>query len=596
MIWNTCLTISIALLILSILCAVSARKDYRSGRFFTPFHSLLAGVFLAVFTAMIPVFAGMLGKDAGYVFKLCVYDILQTVQVFAAGVGGDFILDNINSTTTAISGVYSNYLSLLFFAAPVFTVGFIISLLKNVLAEIRLRVLYRGDVYAFSDLNEKSLFLAHSIRHSHKNAVIVFTNVDRDAGDSLSEYIDKAKQLKAILFQKDILAVDFMQHSRNAALTFLLIGERESDNILQSLKILELYNRRKNTHLFVFSTSTEGELLLSNAPKGEVRVRRVNEVRSLVYRFLYDEGEVLFQSAGSKAGRPKTIHAVILGLGEYGTEMMKALSWYCQMDGYSVRIYGFDADEYAEERFSALCPELMSEKYNGSGIPGEGDYAIRIYSGVNADTKTFAELFFEIPDVSFVFVCLGSDAENIAQAANIRMLSERKGDKPVIKTIVSSVEEKNALTGTTNYRGQAYGIDPIGDLETLYSEEILLGSELEHLALERHLKWGQEEEFWQYEYNYRSSMASAIHMKARIACGIPGADKKEEDLTAAERAVIEPLEHRRWNTYMRSEGYVYSGSPDKSSRNDLAKMHHDLVAFASLAEEEKRKDSSVGTL
>ena len=119
---------------------------------------------------------------------------------------------------------------------------------------------------------------------------------------------------------------------------------------------------------------------------------------------------------------------------------------------------------------------------------------------------------------------------------------------------------------------------------------------MEHLALERHLKWGQEEEFWQYEYNYRSSMASAIHMKARIACGIPGADKKEEDLTAAERAVIEPLEHRRWNTYMRSEGYVYSGSPDKSSRNDLAKMHHDLVAFASLAEEEKRKDSSVGTL
>ena len=90
-------------------------------------------------------------------------------------------------------------------------------------------------------------------------------------------------------------------------------------------------------------------------------------------------------------------------------------------------------------------------------------------------------------------------------------------------------------------------------------------------------------------------MASAIHMKARIACGIPGAGKPEDQLTAEEKAIIEPLEHRRWNAYMRAEGYIYSGSPEKSSRNDLAKMHHDLVDFSSLTEEEKRKDSRVGT-
>ena len=84
-------------------------------------------------------------------------------------------------------------------------------------------------------------------------------------------------------------------------------------------------------------------------------------------------------------------------------------------------------------------------------------------------------------------------------------------------------------------------------------------------------------------------------MKARIKCGIAGAEKKEEELTEKERDVIEALEHRRWNAYMRAEGYVFSGSTDKSSRNDLAKMHHDLVDFASLSEEEKRKDSKVGT-
>ena len=595
MIWNTCFIISLSILILSIICAVNAYHNYQDSRRLTPFNTLLAGVFLAVFTGMVPVFAAMLEKETGFVFKLCVYDVLQTVQVFTANVGGDFILDNINSATTAISGVYSTYVSLLLFVAPILTVGFIISLFKNALAEINYKLHFWGDVYAFSDLSEKSLILARSIRSSHKNAIIVFANGNRDAEESVSKCLEEAKQIRAIVFHKDILAVNLLWHSKRAFLTFLIIGETESDNILQALRILEVYNHRKNTHLFVRSTGSEGELLLANAPKGEIKIRRVNEVRALVYRFLYDDGNILFNSAVDRTGKQKTINAVVIGLGKYGTEMVKALSWYCQMDGYTISIHGFDAKEDAEDRFSALCPELMSEKYNGTHIPGGSDYTIRIYSGVDVRTKTFADLFTAIPDVSFVFVCLGNDADNISQSASIRMLSERIGNKPLIKTVVFSTEVKNALNGTTNYRGQAYGIDAIGDMETSYSEEMLLGSELQHLALERHLKWGQEEEFWQYEYNYRSSMASAIHMKARIACGISGADKKEEDLTPEERNTIETLEHRRWNTYMRTEGYVYSGSPNKSSRNDLAKMHHDLVNYESLTEEDKRKDSSVGT-
>ena len=155
-------------------------------------------------------------------------------------------------------------------------------------------------------------------------------------------------------------------------------------------------------------------------------------------------------------------------------------------------------------------------------------------------------------------------------------------------------QQKKALQGIKNYRGQAYDIEFIGDMESSYTEDVIIDSDLEADALNRHLKWGKEDEFWTYEYNYRSSMASAIHMKARIQCGIPGADKREDELTEEERNVIEVLEHRRWNAYMRAEGYVFSGAKDKSSRNDLAKMHHDLVDFSSLTEEDKRKDSQVG--
>lgn len=53
-------------------------------------------------------------------------------------------------------------------------------------------------------------------------------------------------------------------------------------------------------------------------------------------------------------------------------------------------------------------------------------------------------------------------------------------------------------------------------MKSSYTEDVIIDSELEGNALEHHLKLGKEKECWIYEYNYRYSMASAIHMKARI--------------------------------------------------------------------------------
>jgi len=57
-------------------------------------------------------------------------------------------------------------------------------------------------------------------------------------------------------------------------------------------------------------------------------------------------------------------------------------------------------------------------------------------------------------------------------------------------------------------------------------------------------------------------------------------DRTEEELWNLRR-----LEHRRWNAYMRSEGYTYA-----PVRNDLAKVHHCLVPFDDLPLKEQVKD------
>lgn len=282
---------------------------------FSPFNTIFAGVFLAVFVGMIPMFVTVLAKESGFFLKLCMLNALQTLQVFTINVGADVILENINSSATAISTAYSIYMACLFFAAPILTFGFLVSLLKNVLADLFCKLHFWGDVYAFSELNEKSLVLAQSIREKDKNALIVFANVDHDEGVVLSEHIETAKELNAIIFQKDIVTVDFTMHSKKTGMNFFAIGEKEGDNLIQALKLLRKYNQRKNTGLYVFSTGAEGELLLANASKGEIKVRRINEVRSLIYRFLYDEGNRIFETA-YQAGNKKEINAVVTGLGK----------------------------------------------------------------------------------------------------------------------------------------------------------------------------------------------------------------------------------------------------------------------------------------
>jgi hypothetical protein len=154
-------------------------------------------------------------------------------------------------------------------------------------------------------------------------------------------------------------------------------------------------------------------------------------------------------------------------------------------------------------------------------------------------------------------------------------------------------------------RNLSLRILPFGSIAYRYSENCILNSDIEHLALARHMEYtykdieerglvgkdreaairAGEESFWGNDYNYRSSVASAIHKKFKVALGIPGIDKKPLDRTPAEREFCAIMEHQRWNAYVRSEGYVKADSRDK-----LIKTHHLLVPFEELPLSEKIKD------
>ena len=592
--WLRCLIISVACVLFALgFYAVEHRLRKRSRA--NILYIMMAGVFAATFVLFLPVYSAKMTHTVWGYAAAVFMSLFSAVRIFSGGCKISDVQGALAGCADRLGDVYTLWASILFVVALFLTVGFVLSFFKNISAYLKYIGLKNRDIYVFSQLNSRSLALARDIRANHEKAGIVFTDAYRGSKENAEKWTARAATIGAVCFKKPILAVNFKKHNKNKTLYLFTIGEDEMENVDLALRLIDGYKTRAHTNLYVFSQKLESELLLTAVDKGVLKVRRINEVQSLVNRILFEQGQVLFESAREVPGSDKHICAVVVGLGNRGTEMLKALTWFGQMDGYRLELHGFDKDPLAKEKFTVMAPELMDEKYNGVDIPGEARYQIEIHPGMEVQGLKFVQDITAIADATYIFVALGNDDVNIRTAVRLRMYYARLGKHPVIQAVVYDSRRKKALEGICNYSNQAYDIQFLGDTDSSYAERVILDSELEEQALQRHLKWGAEAGFWTYEYNYRSSAAAAIHMRARVNCGIAGADKKEEDLTPQEREIIESLEHRRWNAYMRSEGYVYSGSKDKSSRNDLAKMHHDLVEYEALDDAEKRKDSRIGT-
>ena len=596
MIAEICLALSLCLLLAGFLGAlVIAKAPYRRGRLLSPVHILLAAVFCSALMLFYPIFCQNFGTDGVNTLKSILLSVHTTIRLFLMDVDFEFLTDFADvALSEYVAASYTFLGAVLFMLGPLLTFGFILSFFRNITAYRKLLLNFRSDLYVFSELNEHSLALASSIKADLPKSLIVFTNVCEQEEENTSSLEETARTLNALCFKKGITDINW--HLRHASRDVYLftIGADENENIEQSVQLIELYGQQENFRLFIFSSNAESEILFSTTPSG-MRVRRINPIRSLTDHILFNEGEVIFQSA-LEVGKPeKLISAVLLGLGQHGTEMLKALPWFCQMDGYRVQIHAFDQDPQAQEAFTVQCPELMSSQRNGTCVDGEAQYELHIHAGVDIHSPAFEEQIRAIGQISYVFVALGSDSLNVQAAVAMRMLSQRMGIHPYIHSIVYAASRKQALENITDYRGHSYNIHFIGDLRSSYCRETIVDSQLHQIALQRHLRWGDESSFWAYEFNFHSSIAAAIHLKMRRICQMPWAGKAEEELTPQERDALERLEHRRWNAYMRSEGYIYSGSVDKSSRNDLAKLHNNLVPYDQLPDKIKRVDSAVGS-
>lgn len=605
------LLVAIIVFILSFIYAlIVGYGKYKPKRWLTPFRSIFIGTFLSACFIYAPIFSDKFSTSSKFlnIIKQALFSIQYAIRMFVVDSDFNIILD---ATKEEQSGAKDLYLILwltLTVVAPLLTFAFILSFFKSFFAYARLVLSFNSRLVIFSELNEKSISLANNLYEEYllkefrdrKKPRFVFCDVFESNEEDVYELIEQAREIKAICFKKDVLSVNFKFHRHSKEISFHIIGDNESENIKQSLGIIKNFNNVENSNLYVFAATQGSEMILSSTQKGKIRVRRINETRSLIYNIIENMVEEnsnsnIFENAVTLTNGLKQISAVIVGLGNHGTEMLRALSWFTQMTGYKLKITAFDKETLAESKFSALCPGLMDEKINGKYIEGDALYNIKIYSNTDVLTQKFIDLLNEINDATYVFVSLGSDELNIKTAANLRMIFERMGISPIIQSVVYNTDKKNALKNVKNYKSQSYNIEFVGDLKTLYSPNVIINSNAEKEALEAHKKYIElteeyinakneeekdlilqqgEEVFYKYEYNYNSSVTKVIHNKVKQYFGLKDVEDEYKN-----------IEHIRWNAYMRSEGYVFS-----EKRNDLAKTHYDIVSTNRLPENEKKKD------
>ncbi|MBQ8408174.1 MAG: hypothetical protein IJY39_04855 [Clostridia bacterium] len=354
----------------------------------------------------------------------------------------------------------------------------------------------------------------------------------------------------------------------------------------------------------------------------------INEIRFLVYQYLYEQGIELFADANDD-GALKTVYATVIGYGKHGEEFMKALLWYCQLPGYKIDLTVIDQDETAESRFKAAYPALRTDcSCNNSDDMRYRITFKRILVGTNEFVK---EITKEAENKRHFFICLGDDTLNASTCSVVERARGRLGLKTGITAIIRNIETKKLI--------ESRDVKVIGDHKSYYSVNTFSAdNSLIKSGFEEHFSWLKTE--WNkirksdradYEempisnetellkrcsentfnfnaYNFYSSISKAIHRRLRVQDHSLALDEryrqifertstikaakeyareiedklctenyKNDAVFVSELRAIAEIEHIRWNAYMRTEGWIFCESPDRKN-----KMHSDLVSVEQL--------------
>lgn len=341
-----------------------------------------------------------------------------------------------------------------------------------------------------------------------------------------------------------------------------------------------------------------------------------------------------------------TRRIVIVGAGHVGTEFLRLALSNSRVHGLRFRFDVFDNSPdppcptqcKAERKLKAIAPELLDQTSLWENAETHTSVAFHLRDARSEEFARFIERCSA--SITYVFVSLEKDTSSSEVALRVREALERglthrlaaldegerqaafaNADRPLVVAVIDHDEVARSLTAR-NRQGRDRQINVVGLAKDMYSyEQMVLG--------------GQRET----GYNERSSHASQVHAKYRLFAYARSAacktkpmrdliinwnasfqeelenDKRTETRTAIRlfnlycqwtpmhapgrsrnnHEWLLKMEHSRWSTYIRAEGYHSASGEDVKTyfdnsvvkdphRSDLALLHPRLVAYDKLPE------------
>ncbi len=593
---------------------ISARRE----AMITPFHIFIIFFFAALVTFLFP-FCHVDSQEISFIreLKSFLLSVHTAIKFFVVDAGFEVFSDVLKDKEfpMPLMSAFSLYGALLLVVAPVLTAGFLLSFFKSASAIARYFFARRADIYIMSELNEQSLTLAEDIMTDETltgRRIIVFANVFSREEEECFELVTRARRVGAICFKKDITEISLRKWTGKVKRNLYFISQNEDENVEQALMMINncaaqpVYNTVR-TSFYVFANTVESEVLLNSADNGRMRMRRVRQDRNLAIDLLRTHS--IFNDARS-VGEEKRIGILIVGLGGHGTELLKAATWCAQMPGYKIDIHVFDSDPDIEEKIGCMAPDLL--KYNNVEAEGEPYYNMHFYGGMDVTTSAFLNKLSEIEVITTVYITLGDDELDIATAIAVRAQLGRdaidygRAVPPIFAVVYDPLKNETFKHngGLKSFRGKEYGIEFVGDMSRIFSRAFIEQEKLESDGLMHHFGWSESHKatddpekddaetrekralYEKYEYYRKASTASAIYAEFRKALGLVAGISPALDST------LGMYEHNRWTAYMRTEGYVGK----QADRDDVSKVHPDLIVYADLSDEEKHKDDKMISL
>lgn len=514
--------------------------------------------------------------------RAIIYSFYNSLSVFAFN--GE--LSDVHSLNDAVltftrCELYSAFASVVatvgYILCPVVTIATILSFFKEFGFWYRYQTALKAkNIYIFSELNENSIRLAEDIYDKKERALIVFTDYFSQNEEGDYELLSRAKEIHALCTKKDITSQSWLSrskiHKRNLkSYHFFLIGSDENENLTQTISLVEKYknndfayesekeDEKREVRIFLFSKSATSELAILNLidSKTNLVVERIDAKRSLIYDYLLDDGDKIIRATGKK----REFNILLLGMGEQGLEMLKALLWFCPMRGYTLKINVFDKAVDIENRFLDMCPYFTDDDFKNS---------VKFNDGVDFSTQAFYDdLAEKHKNANFVFVSTGNDDQNINISKKVRetfsninkaqldsLISVKDWQEAVDKfekqvDLDNSIESSNKKTVVTekltefvmqsiskspiittvvyNSKIKAtieksnYRIDFIGDVNQKYSYKSIINTDLFDVCYKVHnggapsssndgkTSASYDKNKFNLEYNFRSTLAQVIY-------------------------------------------------------------------------------------